>query len=295
VKPASFEYRDPDTLGEAVALLSEAGEDAKALAGGQSLVPMLNMRLARFETLVDLNRIETLRSVQLGTDEITLGAMVRQSEVEERDEIRAAAPLLARATPLIGHFQIRNRGTVGGSIAHADPAAEYPAVAVALDATIELVSERGSRRVPASDFFTGTWATATEADEILTSVTFPTWGPAGFAVEEVARRHGDFAIAGAGVGIRLDRNGRVDRAAVALFGVGPMPVRASEAESDLLGQPSSDVDPESAGWTAAAELDPPSDLHASAGLRRRIAAAVVKRAVIDALEQAGTFEEAGDG
>jgi aerobic carbon-monoxide dehydrogenase medium subunit len=295
VKPASFEYRDPDTLAEAIALLSEAGEDGKALAGGQSLVPMLNMRLARFETLVDLNRIETLRSVRLGVDEITLGATVRQCDIEGRDDIRAAAPLLARATPFIGHFQIRNRGTLGGSIAHADPAAEYPAVAVALDATIEVSSDRGSRRVPASDFFTGTWTTVIEPDELLTSVTFPAWGPAGFAVEEVARRHGDFAIAGTCVGIRLDGDGRVDRAAVALFGVGPTPVRASKAESELLGQPSSDVDPESAGWTAAVELDPPSDLHASAGLRRRIAAAVVKRAVIDALEQAETLKEARDG
>ena len=295
MKPASFEYRDPDTLDEAVALLSAAGEDAKALAGGQSLVPMLNMRLARFETLVDLNRIETLRSVRLGADEITLGAMVRQSDVEESDEIGSAAPLLARATPFIGHFQIRNRGTVGGSIAHADPAAEYPAVAVALDATMELLSERRSRSVPASEFFTGTWTTAAEADEILTSVTFPAWGPAGFAVEEVARRHGDFAIAGTCVGIRLDGDGRVERAAVALFGVGPTPVRASKAESDLLGQPASDVDPESFGWAAAAELDPPSDLHASAGLRRRVAAAVVRRAIVDALEQANTLEEARHG
>ncbi|HUJ67396.1 MAG TPA: xanthine dehydrogenase family protein subunit M [Acidimicrobiales bacterium] len=295
MKPASFEYRDPDTLDEAVALLAAAGEDAKALAGGQSLVPMLNMRLARFETLVDLNRIEALTSVRLGADEITLGAMVRQSDVEELDAISSAAPLLALATPFIGHFQIRNRGTVGGSIAHADPAAEYPAVAVALDATMELLSVRGSRSLPASEFFTGTWTTAAEADEILTSVTFPAWGPAGFAVEEVARRHGDFAIAGTCVGTRLDGDGRVDRAAVALFGVGPTPVRASKAESDLLGQPPSDVDPESFGWAAAAELDPPSDLHASAGLRRRIAAAVVRRAIVDALDQAKTLEEARHG
>lgn len=287
MKPAPFFYRSPDTLEEVTAILAQSGDSAKVIAGGQSLVPMLNMRLARFEILVDLERIARLKSLSSGRDGITVGAMVRQVEIEEKSEVAEAAPLLAKATPLIGHFQIRNRGTVGGSIAHADPAAEYPAVALALDAEMELTGGSGSRRVPASSFFTGMWETAIRPDEILTAVSFPAWGQAGFAVEEVARRHGDFAMAGACTGIRLDGNGRVERAAISLFGVASTPVRAPEVESSLAGMVADDVDPHEVGQEVAAKLEPPEDLHASSSLRRRIAAAVVRRSLEGALKEAG--------
>src|SRR5205823_7277606 len=197
VKPAPFEYHAPTTLDGAVQLLAQLGDEAKVLAGGQSLVPMLNMRLTRFDALVDIGRIEELRRIERTNGTVTLGATVAQCVVERDATIAAGVPLLAKATPLIGHFQIRSRGTVGGSIAHADPAAEYPAVALALDAELEVAGPAGRRTIPAAEFFLGTWMTTIGADEILVAARFPVWGAAsGFAVEEVARRHGDFAIAG---------------------------------------------------------------------------------------------------
>jgi len=286
MKPARFAYHAPTTVTEAAALLGAHGDDAKVLAGGQSLVPMLNLRLARFEALVDVGRVATLREVVADADGITVGAMVRQCDVEERADIAASAPLLAKATPLIGHFQIRSRGTVGGSIAHADPAAEYPAVALALDAELRVAGPNGSRTVAAADFFTGTWATTLDAGELLTAVRLPAWGTgSGFAVEEVARRHGDFAIAGACVGVRLS-GGRFERAAVAMFGMGSTPLRGAEAERALVGAGPDDVDPDEIAQLAIRGLDPPEDLHASSALRLRVCAAVVARAVRSAVKEA---------
>jgi carbon-monoxide dehydrogenase medium subunit len=286
VKPAPFEYHAPSTVDEAASLLAELGDGAKVLAGGQSLVPMLNMRLARFEALIDVGRIEEMRNVDVSSEGVTVGAMVRQCEAEERADIAAAAPLLAAATPLIGHFQIRSRGTIGGSLAHADPAAEYPAVALALDADLEIASKGGSRMVAASEFFTGMWTTVLRDDELLTSVRFHSWGPgAGFAVEEVARRHGDFAIAGACVGIRVI-DGVVERAAIALFGMDSTPVRAGAGEAALVGAAVGDVLAREVGRLAVAGLDPPDDLHASGELRRRVGAAVVTRAVHRSIQEA---------
>jgi carbon-monoxide dehydrogenase medium subunit len=289
VKPAPFDYHAPTTVDEVTALLSELGDEAKVLAGGQSLVPMLNLRLARFAALIDIRRVASLRVVDTSGDGLTLGAMVRQCEVEERDDIAAAAPLVAAATPFIGHFQIRSRGTVGGSLAHADPAAEYPAVALALGAELEIASKGGSRAVGAADFFIGTWTTVLEDDEILTSVRFRSWGPgSGFAVEEVARRHGDFAIAGACTGARV-ANGRIDKTAIALFGMDGTPVRARPAEAALLGTAVDDLDGglDEIGRLAVDGLTPPDDLHASSQLRRRIGAAVVTRALRRSLQEAG--------
>lgn len=287
MKPAPFDYYAPTTIDEVTSLLAELGDEAKVLAGGQSLVPMLNMRLARFEALIDVGRVGALRTVQPGSGVLTLGAMVRQCDVEESAEIGEAVPLLARATPLIGHFQIRSRGTVGGSIAHADPAAEYPAVALALDAELEVARKGSINRVAAADFFTGTWTTVLEPDEVLVAIHFPVWGPgSGFAVDEVARRHGDFAIAGTAMGIHV-RDCIVDRAAIALFGMRSTPVRASEAEAALIGTPVDAIDATEIGRVAAADLDPPDDLHASGALRRRVGAATVTRALGRALEDAG--------
>ncbi|MGH9114845.1 MAG: FAD binding domain-containing protein [Acidimicrobiales bacterium] len=297
MKPASFEYHAPTTVGEVVSLLSSLGEDAKVLAGGQSLVPMLNMRLARFDHLVDIGRIDTLREVAITGDSVTLGATVRQCDVEERRDVATAAPLLGLATPLIGHFQIRSRGTVGGSIAHADPAAEYPAVALALDADLVVAGARGERAVGAAEFFTGMWSTVLAPDELLTTVRIPRWGPgSGFAVEEVARRHGDFAIAGAVVAVQIV-DGSAQRASIAMFGVGSTPMRADAAEAALrnAGAGAGGREADEIGALAAAGLDPPADVHASSAARRRIAAAVVSRAVLRAVEMAHGTGEADRG
>ena len=187
MKPAAFQYHAPSGAQEIVSLLAELGDGAKVIAGGQSLVPMLALRLAVFEHLVDLGRVAGLRGIEQRDGSVWVGAATTQASIERSAEIDSTVPLLARATPLIGHFQIRNRGTVGGSIAHADAAAEYPAVALALDAQMETLSPRGRRIIPAAEFFTGMWSTALAADELLTGITFPIRrARCGFAIEEFA-------------------------------------------------------------------------------------------------------------
>jgi carbon-monoxide dehydrogenase medium subunit len=261
MKAASFDYHVPSTIDEAVELLGQLGDDAKVIAGGQSLVPMLAMRLSVFGHLVDVGRIHELRSVSRRNGSLVVGASTVDVVLEKDPQVAAAVPLLAEVTPMIGHFQIRNRGTVGGSLAHADPAAEYPAVAVALEAQMEVVSARGTRVLPAADFFEGVWTTTLEPDELLTAVHFPVWGGrCGFAAEEFARRHGDFAIAGAVAGVELDADGVVARAAIAMFGMGPTPVRAASAERALFALPASAVDPRELGRLAVSDVEEaPSD------------------------------------
>jgi carbon-monoxide dehydrogenase medium subunit len=288
VKPAPFEYHAPETVADAVAVLAAHGDEAKPLAGGQSLVPMLALRLARFEHLVDLNRVEELTGLRRRDGTLVVGAMTRQATLE-RAEAAADVPLLTLAAPLIGHFQIRNRGTVGGSLAHADPASELPAVALALDAELEVATTAATRVVPAAEFFVGNWTTALEPDELLVAARFPVWpGRCGFAVEEVARRHGDFALTGAATGVALDRDGRVERAAVALFGMASTPLRAPEAEAGLLGRAAAELDLAELGQLAVRDLDPPDDVHASARYRRMVGAHVVARALARALEAAAS-------
>jgi aerobic carbon-monoxide dehydrogenase medium subunit len=289
MKPAPFEYHAPETLEEAVALVSDLGEDAKVLSGGQSLIPMLALRLTAFEHLVDLGRIPELRGVQHQNGSLWIGAGTTHATVGASPEVAAAAPLVSRATPLIGHFQIRNRGTIGGSIAHADPAAEFPAVALALDATLEAASVRGQRSVPASSFFTGVWSTDLAADEILTGIRFPIWGGrCGFAIEEFARRHGDFAIAGAAVAIEVDNDDLVRRCGIGLIGMGSTPERGSPAETEVVGKRLSEIDPEEVGQLAVSTLESiPSDLHGSAQYRKRVGAVMVSRAWVTAREEAG--------
>jgi carbon-monoxide dehydrogenase medium subunit len=287
VKPSAFGYHAPRSVDEAVALLGELGDGAKALAGGQSLIPMLSLRLAYFDHLVDVGRIAALRGIRSEGDSVVIGATTVDARLESDPEIEASVPLLARATPLVGHFQIRNRGTVGGSIAHADPAAEYPAVALALDAEIEAVSRRGSRRIPAREFFRGFWTTALEPDELLAGVRFPVWtGRCGFAVREFARRHGDFAVAGAVIALQLDADQRVERCAISVFGLGPTPLRAAGAERAAMGQ-KPDLDADELGRLAMADLtEVPSDVHGSAKYRTRVGAAMVARAWTDAMREA---------
>jgi aerobic carbon-monoxide dehydrogenase medium subunit len=280
MKPAPFDYHRPETATEAVRLLAELGDDAKVLAGGQSLIPMLALRLTVFGHLVDIGRIDGLRRVERRAGAVWIGAGTSAAAVGHSADVAAGIPLLARATPFVGHFQIRNRGTIGGSLAHADPAAEYPAVAVALDAELEALSPRGTRRIPAGAFFTGLWGTALETDELLTGVTFPVWsGRCGFAVEELARRHGDFAIAGAAVAVELDGDDNVRRCGIGLIGLGPTPVRAARAEAAASGAAVADLDPDEGGRLAVADLDAvPSDLHGSSAYRTRIGAVMVARA-----------------
>jgi carbon-monoxide dehydrogenase medium subunit len=288
VKPATFEYHAPETVDEAVGLLAGLGDDAKVLAGGQSLVPMLSLRLAYFDHLVDVGRIDELRGIRHDNGTVVIGATTVDAAVERDADIAARVPLLARATPLIGHFQIRNRGTVGGSIAHADPAGEYPAVALALDAELEAVSARGRRRIAAADFFDGFWTTALAPDELLAAVRLPMWdGRCGFAVREFARRFGDFAIAGAVVAVQVDDADRVERCAIGLLGLGPTPLRASAAEQAATGQPAADLDGDELGRLAVADLtDVASDVHGPASYRSRVGAAMVSRAWDDAIREA---------
>jgi len=288
MKPAPFEYHAPSTVADAVALLAELGDEAKVIAGGQSLVPMLALRLAFFDHLVDLRRIDELRGIERQNGALRIGAGTTQAAIESSSEVTGEVPLLARATPLIGHFQIRNRGTIGGSLAHADPAAEYPAVAVALDAELEAVSVRGRRTIPAASFFTGTWTTDLADDEVLTAATFPVWsGKTGFAVEELARRHGDFAIAGATVAVELDDRSSVRRCAIGLFGMGSAPERGAAAERAVTGVAAGDVDATEVGEAAVATLGSvPSDIHASDAYRRRVGAVMVARAWRKAVEEA---------
>jgi aerobic carbon-monoxide dehydrogenase medium subunit len=290
VKPAPFAYYRAADTEEAASLLSELGDDAKILAGGQSLIPLLALRLTRFDHLVDISRTADLRQIDVDGTEVRVGAAVLQTEILRSLDVAAAQPLLPLASKHVGHFQIRNRGTIGGSIAHADPAAEYPAVAVLLDAHLELSSAKGSRSVNASDFFRSTFETAAEPEELLTGVRFPIWtGRTGFAVEEAARRSGDFAIAGAMAGIALDDDGVICQAAVAFFGVGSTPVKATPAESALVGQPAaglSDSVIDEIGRSATGGLDPPGDLHGSSQYRRHLAGVMAARAIARSLASA---------
>jgi carbon-monoxide dehydrogenase medium subunit len=288
VKPAPFAYHAPATAADAVELLAELGEGAKVLAGGQSLVPLLALRLAVFEHLVDIGCIPELKGIERRDGACWVGAGTTQAAVEASAEVSSAVPLLAKATPLIGHFQIRNRGTLGGSIVHADPAAEYPAVAVALDATMRVASPRGRRTIAAADFFDGLWSTSMEPDELLVGVSFPIWGGrSGFAIEEFARRHGDFAIAGAVIGVELDGDDGVVRSAIGLIGLGSTPQRPSAAEAELAGRPIGDVEAVEVGRMAMAGLESvPEDVHGSAAYRVRVGATMVARAWTAAVGEA---------
>jgi carbon-monoxide dehydrogenase medium subunit len=288
MKPTQFDYHAPETVIEAASILAELGDTAKVLAGGQSLIPMLALRLAVFDHLVDIGRIGELKGIERRNGSLWVGAGTTEAMVGASTEAASAVPLLTRATPFIGHFQIRNRGTLGGSIAHADPAAEYPAVALALDASMEVVSPRGRRSISARDFFDGVWSTTLMADEVLAGVSFPVWsGRCGFAVEEFARRHGDFAIAGAALGVELDGDDRIRRCAIGLIGLGSTPERAPDAEAALVGQLVTDVDSNELGRLAVANLESiPYDLHGSANYRRHVGAVMVARAWVSASEEA---------
>lgn len=263
--------------------MAEYGDEARPLAGGQSLVPLMAFRLARPAVLVDLNQLDQLTSIEVEDHHVNVGAMVREKAAERSDTLTRQVPLLARALPFIGHEAIRTRGTIGGSLAHADPAAELPAVAVATGAHVVAASEqRGRRAVPAEDFFITHFTTALDPDELVTQVQFPAAPDGtGVAFQEVARRHGDFAMVGVAVSLHVAA-GVVDQARVVLTGMADKPVRALAAETALVGNPPTPASFEAAAALAAADLDPPSDLHGSAAYRRHVATVLVGRS----LEQA---------
>jgi carbon-monoxide dehydrogenase medium subunit len=286
VKPARFEYHAPTSVEEAIELLAAFGDDAKLLGGGQSLVPMLALRLTRFDHLVDLNRIPTLQFISRGGEWLSIGAMTRQAVAEHDEVVAVAAPLLAKAIPHIGHFQIRNRGTIGGSIAHADPASELPAVALTLDAEIEVLGPAGMRRIPAAEFFLSMWETAATAEEIVVAVHFPVGGAAGFGFEEMALRVGDFALTGAACAITLSASGAIERAAIGLLGMDTTPVRARDAEVALVGATPDLDDLSEIASIAIATTNPTGDVHASARYRSQVGAVMVARALRSAIEEA---------
>lgn len=289
MKPAPFSYHRPDTLAAAVGTLAAFGDEAKVLAGGQSLVPVMALRLGRFGHLVDLGQVAALRYVRDDGGSVAVGAMTTYAAAGRDPLVADSVPLLARAIPFIGHFQIRNRGTVGGSCAHADPAAEIPAVAVTLDAEMEIAGPERTRRIPATEFFASTYTTTLEPDEVLTALRFPVWpGRTGFAIREFARRSGDFALAGALCAVTLDAGGRIERAAIGLLGLGAVPVRAHQAEQAITGAAPGDLDLTGIGLLAVADTDPPDDVHGTSAYRRRVGAAMAAHALAAAVAEAQT-------
>ncbi len=284
MKPPLFDYRSPSSLDEALALRSEYADDSAVLAGGQSLMPMLNLRLARPEVLIDLGRVPELAEIGELDGGVSLGAMARQRSAERSALIRERAPLVQQALGHVGHPTIRNRGTVGGSIAHSDPAAELPAVCVALDAELVARGVAGERTIAAEDFAVGFMTTALAADELLVEVRIP--APVATlrtAFIEVARRHGDFALVGVAAAIALDGDGLINHARLVFTGVDLMPVRAREAEASLLGTSGDAGALATAADHVTGELQPRTDGHASGDYRRRVAGVLTRRALAEAM------------
>lgn len=287
MKPSPFEYDDPSSVEETLALLAEHGDAAKVLAGGQSLVPLLNFRLARPDRLVDINKVAELDYLTLEDGSLRIGALVRQSRLERSEDAARAVPLLREAVRFVGHVQIRNRGTVGGSVAHADPAAELPVALAALDARFRVRSARGERTLAAEELFVTHLTTALEPDELLTEIEVPV--PAvgtGYAFVEFARRLGDFALGGAAVLMRIAGDGSCENASVALLAAAPTPVRASRAEQLLRGRAFDEASARDAARAAVADLRPTSDIHGSSEYRRDLIEALLRRALAKAGERA---------
>jgi aerobic carbon-monoxide dehydrogenase medium subunit len=286
MKLPPFDYEAPQTVSEAVALLAEHGDEASVLAGGQSLIPLLALRLARPAMLIDINGLDELSGVSADDGWLAIGAMTREYVAEESESVADAVPLLAAALPLIGHEAIRSRGTIGGSLAHADPAAELPAVARALDAQFVVRGPAGMRVIPAEEWFEGFLTTSRDPDELLVEVRFPTAGPGtGVSFQEVARRHGDFAIVGLAASLTLS-DGVISDARLAFAGLSDVPLRATAAEDLLAGQrPSAELFDEAAR-RATDDADPPADLQGSPEYRKTVAAALVRRGLRAAADHA---------
>ncbi|TMC22751.1 MAG: xanthine dehydrogenase family protein subunit M [Chloroflexi bacterium] len=287
MKPPRFAYHDPTTRDEALALLAIYADDAKLLAGGQSLVPLLNMRLTQPAHLIDLNRVADLTYIRAVDGGLAIGALTRHRVAEHSALVRPCCPLLAAALPFIGHPPIRSRGTIGGSLAHADPAAELPAVLLALGGHVRVTSQHGSRILPAHELFLDQLQTALTSDELLTEVWFPNAPPrSGVAFVEVSRRHGDYALVGVAAQLTLQHDNAIAAARLALLGVDATPVRPSEAEALLLGEQPTEALFKMVAEQVSAGLNPMTDLHASSDYRRQVAAVLVKRALQAAVQHA---------
>jgi CO/xanthine dehydrogenase FAD-binding subunit len=287
MKPAQFEYDDPQTLDEALELLARHGDDCKVLAGGQSLVPLMNFRLARPGRLIDINGVASLSHITSESGRLVIGAMTRHVELERSTEVARQSPLLTEAIGWVGHSQIRSRGTIGGSVAHADPAAELPAALAALDATFHMRSKQGARVLGWKQFFVSEFTTALAPDELVTAVQVPDQDPStGTAFVEYARRHGDFALGGAAVTIKLGRDGRCENATIALLSAGPAPVRAEAAEKQLRGARIDESSIHAASVEAVKGLHPTTDLHGSTEYRVGLLQTMTERALTKAAERA---------
>lgn len=280
MKPPRFEYYDPTTIAETVSILQQYGDDAKVLAGGQSLMPLLNFRLARPAAVVDINGVKELEYLRKEGDWITIGALVRQRAAELSPLVTETCPMLAEAVPLIGHFQIRNRGTIVGSLAHADPAAELGAVAVALGAELRINGPAGDRIVPAREFFVSYLTTALAPNELLVEARFPAARPrTAYAFTEFARRHGDFALVGVAAVLEQDQARRCTDVRLAFTGVGPVPLLFTDEKGQLRGELLTLEAMRGFAKEIAAKLAPESDIHASAEYRRELAAVLAERAL----------------
>jgi len=286
MKNPPFNYHRPATVEEALALLATHGDDAKVLAGGQSLLPVMALRLGRPEHVIDIGAIASLKHITAG-DGVTLGAMVRHAQAEKSPEVAQHAPLVAAALPYVGHRAIRNRGTVVGSIAHADAVAELPAVCLAVGATMRVASTEGTREIPAADFFDGHFTTTAGSHELVTEVHFPAWSTsAGGAVVEISRRQGDYAMCGLACMIDAP-GGTIDSAALAFFSVASTPVRVAEAEAALIGKAPSEEAFVEAASIVKNTLTPDGDIHATAPYRKHIAGVLTRRGLAEAAAQIG--------
>jgi CO/xanthine dehydrogenase FAD-binding subunit len=283
MKLPPFDYASPDTIEEAVALLAAYGGEAKPIAGGQSLVPMLAFRLAAPSLLIDLRKLGELRKIKIAETGVTLGAMVRWRDILDEPQLRRAHPLLIAAVEHIGHYQIRNRGTVGGSLAHADPAAELPAIAVTCDAQIVARGSSGARVIAAGDFFHAALVTALRPDEIVTEIRFPAWPrQRRYGFREFTRRHGDFALAAAAV-MFDEAQERVQNVRLGAIGVADRPIRLTAAERALEGQAIGEALAGNGAAAAAAAANPADDIHANAAYRKTLIGVMVERALRDAM------------
>ena len=283
MKLPPFEYACPATLSEAVALLASHNGEAKALAGGQSLVPMMAFRVAQPALLVDLRKLPGLNEIKIGGDGVRIGALVRWRDILDDKRLTTVHPLLQAAVSHVAHYQIRNRGTVGGSLAHADPASEMPGIAVTCDAEISVTGKGGARVIKAADFLLGALTTALEPDEIITEVRLPPW-PANrrFGFQEFARRRGDFAMAGIALFYDPDAGGKATNAHIGVFGVGDHARRLKSAEAALNGKAVNEDVAVKVGEAAAAEVEPQEDIHASAPYRRALTGTLAERALLAA-------------
>jgi aerobic carbon-monoxide dehydrogenase medium subunit len=280
MKFPAFEYAAPATLAEAVSLLAAGRGTAKVLAGGQSLLPTMAFRLATPSLLVDIRKLKELQKIAIAEDGVRLGARVRWRDIEDDERLKIAQPLLCAAIEHVAHYQIRNRGTVGGSLAHADPAAEMPGIAVTCDAEIRVLGAKGERVIPAGRFFTGALTTTLADDEIIVEVRLPAW-PAKrrWGFEELSQRRGDFALAGIAAFYDLDAGGKATNTHIGVIGACIRPHRIPQAEAALNGRVVNEAAIQAAARAAEEALDPPSDLHASAAYRRSLAGTLLERAL----------------